>query len=294
MLDSVLYARDKYLKATGLMVPSYTTLLLSPLCSSELLNSNVNFWNDIYGFKMSAMKTGIYEDAMTNYMSPQDLASDKPAIFAVFDLHEVKVEDLSFRKPFEVEITKDLDEDSSGTVAPPEGKAEVEAEVGAVGEVHNITTTGLPSPSIHGFVLWFDTFFTTSRNIKLSHTDRAETWSQKAAGNGVGISFTTGPFKHHTHWKQGVLLVDQDEDQKWREKVTKAIAAKSRDGKQLNLTGLKKGDKVKGYITYRKREENSRELEIEVEWEEVRAGATEAAGDFVRGSNMRRQMWYMR
>lgn len=49
MLDSVLIARQKYLRPGGLMVPNQCSILLAAIQDEELLKESVDFWDDIYG-----------------------------------------------------------------------------------------------------------------------------------------------------------------------------------------------------------------------------------------------------
>jgi protein arginine N-methyltransferase 3 len=70
----------------------------------------------------------------------------------------------------------------------------------------------------------------------------AETWK------GDGVAFTTGPGGKETHWQQGLLLIDREKE------GSSAVA-------------LKKGQRIRGRIGYKKQDYNSRELSIDVEWE---------------------------
>ena len=63
MLDSVLVARDLYLKPGGLLVPSQCSILIAGIQDEEYLRESVSFWDDIYGLKMSAMKDDLGKEA---------------------------------------------------------------------------------------------------------------------------------------------------------------------------------------------------------------------------------------
>jgi protein arginine N-methyltransferase 3 len=80
MLDSVLYAREKYLKPTGLMVPSQCTILLSLFDGSAMVKDRIDFWDDVYGYKMEAMREEIYEEAMIEVVNASDVVSDEIAL----------------------------------------------------------------------------------------------------------------------------------------------------------------------------------------------------------------------
>lgn len=200
MLDSVLYARDRYLAPDGLMVPSECKILIAAMHDSEYMNENVNFWNHVYGFSMKAMKEKIYEDVIIDAVRPTSLASD-PVVFCSLPLHTVKTSDLAFTNPFKLRIKDNIE-------------------------------------CLDGFVIYFDTFFTATRQEYIQETARAETWKAQDRG----VAFTTGPFMKATHWRQGVLLVDKKSGM------------------------LRSGDKIEGEITYRKSTKNSREYEVGISW----------------------------
>jgi protein arginine N-methyltransferase 3 len=63
MLDSVLVARDLYLKPGGLLVPSQCSILIAGIQDDEYLKDSINFWDDVYGLKMSAMKDDLGKEA---------------------------------------------------------------------------------------------------------------------------------------------------------------------------------------------------------------------------------------
>jgi protein arginine N-methyltransferase 3 len=49
MLDSVLFARDRFMKPTGIMAPSQTKIILSGIDCAAYMHERVGFWNDVYG-----------------------------------------------------------------------------------------------------------------------------------------------------------------------------------------------------------------------------------------------------
>ncbi|EWC46121.1 hypothetical protein DRE_04695 [Drechslerella stenobrocha 248] len=214
MLDSVIYARDKYLAPDGLMVPSECRLLIAAMHDSDYMNDSVHFWNTVYGFKMSAMKARVRDEAVVAHLKPTSLASE-PVVFLELPLHTITTKELVFTKPFEVEIKENVE-------------------------------------SLDAFVVYFDNYFATSRKEVISASARAEKWT------GDGVAFTTGPGGKETHWKQGILIVQ--------------------DGGGL----LNTGQKVSGEVTYRRAQGGPRELEIEIEWE--------ASGR----NKKQKQQWHMR
>jgi protein arginine N-methyltransferase 3 len=65
MLDSVLHARDRFLKPNGgVMAPSQTRMVLA-LCDPEtVIKQRANFWKNVYGFDMSCMAEGTYDEGI--------------------------------------------------------------------------------------------------------------------------------------------------------------------------------------------------------------------------------------
>lgn len=166
MLPSVLYARDKYLRPDGLLVPSSATIWVAPVRDSEYVTDTVSFWRDVYGFDMKAMQECIYDEARILTMPPAAVCG-KPYPFKVLDLHTVKPEDLFFTANWESQVTGDTD-------------------------------------SLDGFLIWFDNFFANSRADKLPEPETTpQNFVRRKPGY---VAFTTGPYGKETHWKQGLLL----------------------------------------------------------------------------------------
>ena len=99
MLDSVIYARDKYLALDGLMVPSHATLRIAPLADSDLKASHIDFWRDVYSFDMTAMLDRAHEEVLVRVVDEEELAAESVP-FLELDLHRTTVDELDFTKPF--------------------------------------------------------------------------------------------------------------------------------------------------------------------------------------------------
>lgn len=169
MLPSVLYARDKFLKPDGLLVPSYSSIWTAPVSDPDFVADHLSFWDDVYGFDMKAMKAGIYDDARVDVF-PADTLCGRPAQIAHFDLHTVNAKDLEFRAAWKSQVDK-------------------------------------PVESMDGFLVWFDVFFTTSRAQSVGPHVEAKPGGT-AKNNGL-VTFTTSPLGTETHWKQGFLHIDR-------------------------------------------------------------------------------------
>ncbi|RPA80404.1 S-adenosyl-L-methionine-dependent methyltransferase [Ascobolus immersus RN42] len=244
MLDSVIFARDKYLAPTGLMVPSVTSMAITPINSEEYVNSYINYWSDVYGFKMNSMKTHIYEDVdiismplASSLSHTESSPSNVPDAFYTIDLHTCKVSDLVFQQPFTLPIRKAADR-------------------------------------IDAFVISFETFFTTSRTHVVTDRDSAQHWPSKQPGE---VAFTTGMLsvddyaktegKRGTHWQQGVLRIKPID----MEMEDKGVVLSKNEDKDESV---KEGDLVEGRVIVERPKDNSREIDIAVEWWVARSNKT--------------------
>lgn len=62
MLDTVIYARDKWLKADGLVFPDKCSLHMVAIEDGEYKNEKIDWWSNVYGFNMDCIgKTALME-----------------------------------------------------------------------------------------------------------------------------------------------------------------------------------------------------------------------------------------
>ncbi|KAI2615168.1 S-adenosyl-L-methionine-dependent methyltransferase [Hypoxylon sp. NC1633] len=264
MLPSVLYARDRYLKSDGLLVPSHANIWLAPVVDPQYVVDNIAFWRDIYGFDMHAMQTGIYDEARvlswplsSSSSSPLSTATPTgsfstfssspynesttipgpPSAFKLLDLYTTQTADLSFTAPFASELGRDID-------------------------------------ALDGFLVWFDMFFSPRRdsppanagNGGSGEVDLAATAHEWASADPQNrVAFTTGPHGTETHWKQGLLLCKPDKKaglvSEAKDNVTRAS-----DEKKTVPGCMSKGTEIKGEITFSVPEDHARGLSIKVAW----------------------------
>ena len=142
MLDSVIWARDRWLVPGGLMVPCDMYLCIAPLADSNLYMDKISFWNDVYGFQMMPMQEGIFEDVLLmdcqESTIPSRIKDKRRPHFLHLDLYTAGLADLAFSKlPFSVELSRDVD-------------------------------------ALDGFVIWFDSVF--------GREERSETVNELSTG----------------------------------------------------------------------------------------------------------------
>lgn len=167
MFDSVLFARDKWLSDSGMMIPSHATLYLTPVNMSKYVTENFRFWENAYGYDFSPIQTismtSTLQQPVIECIEPKQCMSD-PEIVHEFDLLTTKVEDL---KSIQNNLT------------------------------FKMTKTGL----VHGFAAWFDVYFgspTVSIPPSVSGQDLPRVHL---------VTLSTSPMVEATHWKQTIVFI---------------------------------------------------------------------------------------
>ncbi|KAF8893408.1 S-adenosyl-L-methionine-dependent methyltransferase [Infundibulicybe gibba] len=105
MLDTVLLARDKYLKPGGLIFPDTATLYLAAIEDQDYKEEKINFWDNVYGFDYSCIKDIALREPLVDTVEMKAVVTD-PCMIKHIDLLTVKVEDLSFIAPFSLKVTR--------------------------------------------------------------------------------------------------------------------------------------------------------------------------------------------
>ncbi|XP_032344755.1 protein arginine N-methyltransferase 3 isoform X2 [Camelus ferus] len=105
MLDSVLYAKNKYLAKGGSVYPDICTISLVAVSDVNKHADRIAFWDDVYGFNMSCMKKAVIPEAIVEVLDPKTLISD-PCSIKRIDCHTTSVSDLEFSSDFTLKITK--------------------------------------------------------------------------------------------------------------------------------------------------------------------------------------------
>ncbi|TYZ64761.1 hypothetical protein PybrP1_008898 [[Pythium] brassicae (nom. inval.)] len=104
MLDTVLYARDKWLAPGGHLFPDKCSMHIQGIQDSS---DRIGFWDEVYGFNMQAIKPKIsIRDAFVEDVPPSDVVTDR-ALLQAIDIDSVRYDDLDFRADFALTFTKD-------------------------------------------------------------------------------------------------------------------------------------------------------------------------------------------
>ncbi|CUM68164.1 uncharacterized protein PRCAT00005881001 [Priceomyces carsonii] len=108
MLDTVIYARDKYLKDDGLIFPDKCSMYIAGIEDGQYKQEKIHFWEDVYGFDFSPFIDVAMVEPLVDTVDNHSLMTTSCKFFE-FDIKKIRKEDLAFQRPFKLEaIDADL------------------------------------------------------------------------------------------------------------------------------------------------------------------------------------------
>uniref|UniRef100_A0A3P9NIB7 type I protein arginine methyltransferase n=1 Tax=Poecilia reticulata TaxID=8081 RepID=A0A3P9NIB7_POERE len=105
MLNTVIYARDKWLKPDGLIFPDRATLYVTAIEDRQYKDYKIHWWENVYGFDMSCIKEVAIKEPLVDVVDPKQLVTNSCLIREV-DIYTVKAEDLTFTSPFCLQVKR--------------------------------------------------------------------------------------------------------------------------------------------------------------------------------------------
>lgn len=212
MLESVLHARDRFLKPEGLLLPTSCRLFAAPLDLSRLYHERVSYFDDGAFYGLSGFEhffSGLGEEAPSARAA---FFSGEPNV----ELGVAEEELLSEGRCFlEMDLRK---------VKAEELQAVISGELSFVGH----------RPGLFGGVgIWFDCTFETRGGS-------ASSSSSAASSPSAAVVLSTAPSRPATHWKQTIVFLAGPEG---------PIFAEVSQGEQLDfsLALVQSGDNPRHY-----------------------------------------------
>jgi len=105
MLDTVIFARDRYLKPGGLLLPNRVTLNLAAIEDSQYRIRKFQFWDNVYGVNMECMKKVSLSEPHIDIVESAQILSNECKILDL-NLYTVKSNDLEFANKYTFQIQK--------------------------------------------------------------------------------------------------------------------------------------------------------------------------------------------
>ena len=106
MLDTVLAARDRWLRPGGILLPDKATLYVCAIEDREYMGEKIHWWDNVYGFDMSCIRQLAMAEPLVDIVDPNQVCTDVCQLLTL-DLNTCTVADLTFTVPFSIEAERD-------------------------------------------------------------------------------------------------------------------------------------------------------------------------------------------
>ncbi|XP_050219603.1 probable protein arginine N-methyltransferase 1.2 [Mercurialis annua] len=106
MLDTVLYARDKWLVNDGILLPDKASLYVTAIEDAEYKEDKIEFWNSVYGFDMSCIKKQAMMEPLVDTVDQNQIVT-KSQLLKTMDISKMTSGDASFTAPFKLVAERD-------------------------------------------------------------------------------------------------------------------------------------------------------------------------------------------
>ena len=195
MLETVLYARDRYLSADGLIFPDKATLYIAGIedgdykeekigCklqrnffprASDSLTCRLLVWDNVWGFDFTPLKRTALCEPLVDVVEMKAVVTDPTHVLTI-DLYNVSADQLAFNAPFTLAVRR--------------------------------------NDFIHALIAWFDIEFSACHKP---------------------IRFSTGPHAKYTHWKQTVFYLSDALTVEEGERVNGKMCSRPNDKNKRDL-----------------------------------------------------------
>lgn len=105
MLETILHARDKWLKPDGLLFPDRASLYICAIEDRQYKDDKINWWDEVYGFNMSCIRKVALTEPLVDVVDPKQVVSNSCLLKEV-DLYTVTKEELAFSSTFSLQVRR--------------------------------------------------------------------------------------------------------------------------------------------------------------------------------------------
>ncbi|CAL5229652.1 g13017 [Coccomyxa viridis] len=99
MLDTVLYARDKWMAPGGIMMPDRCTMSLVAIEDADYRHEKIDFWDNVYGFDFSAIKRLAMQEPLVDVVDQEQVVTEACKL-STFNISDMTKSDAAFTVPF--------------------------------------------------------------------------------------------------------------------------------------------------------------------------------------------------
>mmetsp|Transcript_24883 Transcript_24883/g.57957 ORF Transcript_24883/g.57957 Transcript_24883/m.57957 type:complete len:261 (-) Transcript_24883:7-789(-) len=105
MLDTVLFARDKWLVPAGIVFPDKATMYLCGIEDAAVKRDRIDFWDNVYGFDMTPIKEIALREPVVDVVEAKAVVTNAVPILNL-DIRTCTKNDVTFRAEFALEANR--------------------------------------------------------------------------------------------------------------------------------------------------------------------------------------------
>lgn len=105
MLDSVLFARDKWLVKGGAMFPDHARLYTAAIEDADYKEEKIGYWSHVWGFDFSPIRQMVMQEPISDTVDEAAIATESACILEI-DLYTVRKEDLDFFAAYSLRVNR--------------------------------------------------------------------------------------------------------------------------------------------------------------------------------------------
>jgi len=106
MLDTVLFARDKWLAKGGHIFPDKASMFIMGIEDHEYRQSKIDYWKNVWSFDMSVIRELAIMEPLVDTCDPNQIVSSADKLIDI-DIYTVQKKELDFSAKFSIDATRD-------------------------------------------------------------------------------------------------------------------------------------------------------------------------------------------
>jgi protein arginine N-methyltransferase 1 len=111
MLDTVLFARDKWLTPGGLIFPDRARIYVTAIQDTKGKADKIEFWRNVYGINMSVMRGRALQEPLVDTVESSSVVSSMCPVLEI-DLNTVTLQDLDFLSTYRLQFHQNTQVDA--------------------------------------------------------------------------------------------------------------------------------------------------------------------------------------
>ncbi|GAB4813615.1 hypothetical protein N2152v2_000661 [Parachlorella kessleri] len=105
MLDTVIYARDKWLQPGGLIFPDKASIYMLAIEDGDYRTEKIDWWDNVYGFNMSCIGNLALLEPLVDCVDPNQVCTQQ-CLLQTFDIKTMRKEDATFAASYKLTVTR--------------------------------------------------------------------------------------------------------------------------------------------------------------------------------------------